>query len=416
LLKLLTVSEARSILLKNFHILDGEIIQIDRGLDRILMNPIFANLSMPPFDNSSMDGFALRSINTRNATLDKPIILEVVADIPAGVYPDVTIRDGQCARIVTGAMIPDGADAVIPVEKTNHAEFVPGAGLETIVKVFSTVNLADNIRPLGQDFIKGDMLIGAKKRLRPQDIGVIAMQGIDKILVYRKPRVGLVSSGDELLEPGELWLPGKIYNSNTFTLNALLNKNGCECINLGSTTDSKESIRRVFDRAVDAKVDIILTSAGVSMGAFDFVRTVIEQDGNLTFWKVNMRPGKPLVFGSYKGIPLIGLPGNPVSAYIGFVVFVRIVINKISGRKNSVPNYVSTSLLHEIESDGRESYLRAIVTEDNGVFRAKTVDHQGSGNLMSLVTANALIIIPAGVKYLPSGADVQAWFLDGENR
>jgi molybdopterin molybdotransferase len=331
-----------------------------------------------------MDGFALRSINTRNATLDKPIILEVVADIPAGVYPDVTIRDGQCARIVTGAMIPDGADAVIPVEKTNHAEFVPGAGLETIVKVFSTVNLADNIRPLGQDFIKGDMLIGAKKRLRPQDIGVIAMQGIDKIQVYRKPRVGLVSSGDELL--------------------------------LGSTTDSKESIRRVFDRAVDAKVDIILTSAGVSMGAFDFVRTVIEQDGNLTFWKVNMRPGKPLVFGSYKGIPLIGLPGNPVSAYIGFVVFVRIVINKISGRKNSVPNYVSTSLLHEIESDGRESYLRAIVTEDNGVFRAKTVDHQGSGNLMSLVTANALIIIPAGVKYLPSGADVQAWFLDGENR
>jgi molybdopterin molybdotransferase len=308
LLKLLPVSEARTILLKDFHPLEGEIIPIDKGFDRVLKNPVFANLSMPPFDNSSMDGFALRSIDTLNATLEKPIILEVVADIPAGVCPDVTIRERHCARIVTGAMIPDGADAVIPVEKTNHAEFIPGAGLVRIVKIFSPVNLAENIRPLGQDFIKGDMLIEAKRRLRPQDIGVIAMQGIDKIRVFKKPRVGLISSGDELLEPGELWFPGKIYNSNAYTLNALLLKNGCECVNLGSTSDSEESIRNVFDRAVDVKVDFILTSAGVSMGAFDFVRTVIEQDGNLAFWKVNMRPGKPLVFGSYRGIPLIGLP------------------------------------------------------------------------------------------------------------
>lgn len=410
--KILSVSEAREILLDYFDHVDGESITIDKAINRVPLHPVFAKLHMPPFDNSSMDGFALRSADSQSATKNNPVIMDVVGDIQAGLFPDVTIGPGQSARIVSGAMIPDGADAVIPVEETNHAQFTPGSPPTNIVEIFSAVYKGDYIRSLGQDFREGDLLIGANKRLRPQDIGVIAMQGIGKIQVFRRPVVGLISTGDELLEPGDSWIPGKIFNANSYTLNALLHQNGCVCINSGTSPDSASSIRIIFESAIDEKVDLILTSAGVSMGAFDFVRSVVEREGRLTFWKVNMRPGKPLVFGSYKDIPLIGLPGNPVSAFIGFEVFVKPVINKLSGLAKADRSYQTVRLADPIESDGRESYLRATISIKNGIWEAKIAGHQGSGNLMSLVYSNALIIIPAGVRYLPPGAEVQAWLLD----
>jgi len=409
---LLSVKEAQQLLLRHFEPLGDELIPIDLAINRVLRQPIYARLSMPPFDNSSMDGFAVRSADTNLASENSPTHLDVTSDISVGVKPDIMINPGQAARIVTGAMMPDGADAVIPVEETNLKRMEPGSNPPNEIWVYSRFEKGDHVRYLGLDYKKGTKLIESKERLKPVDIGVIAMQGISNLPVYKQPKIGILSTGDELLKPGDEWKPGNIYDANSYVLNTLCTQNGCVCLKLGTASDSEESIRSILNQAVVENVDLILTTAGVSMGAFDYVRSVMEKDGEINFWRVNMRPGKPLMFGSFKEVPLIGLPGNPVSAYIGFEVFVRPVLNKLSGLKfvNRVSNVAI--LLESIESDGRESYLRVNIFNNNGEWQAKLTGHQGSGNLMSLVIADALIIVPAGVKYLHTGSKVEFWPMD----
>jgi molybdopterin molybdotransferase len=206
--------------------------------------------------------------------------------------------------------------------------------------------------------------------------------------------------------------PGKIHDSNSYTLIALVKKYGAIPLNLGIVPDKAQAVQSILDRAVAEKADLILSSAGVSVGAFDFVRTVVEQGGKLDFWRVNMRPGKPLAFGDYQGIPFIGLPGNPVSAFVGFEVFVRPTLLKMAGHESWSRLVLPVELLEPIHSDGRESYLRGIVEYRERGWQAKLAGHQGSGNLRSLAQANALLLIPSGVKSLPAGARVDAWLLD----
>jgi molybdopterin molybdotransferase len=221
----------------------------------------------------------------------------------------------------------------------------------------------------------------------------------------------LFSSGDELLSPDALLEEGKIRDSNSFTLAALVEGAGAEVIRLGVAKDNPDSVQALLEKAIDFNVDLILSSAGVSVGAFDFVKQVIESNGSLDFWRVNMRPGKPLAFGEYKGISFLGLPGNPVSAFVGFEVFVRPALGKMSGRSNGNWPTVRVRCAEQIDSDGRESYLRAQVQTEDGAFVARLTGHQGSGNLHSLVQANALLIIPAGVKCVPAGHEVDAWLI-----
>jgi molybdopterin molybdotransferase len=237
------------------------------------------------------------------------------------------------------------------------------------------------------------------------------MLGFAKVAVHEKPRVALLSSGDELLEVDAPLTEGKIHDSNSYALAAAIQNAGVEVIRLGVAKDTRESVEGLLKKAIAENVDLIVSSAGVSVGAFDFVKEVIESNGRLDFWRVNMRPGKPLAFGEYGGRPFIGLPGNPVSAFVGFEVFVRPVLEKLGGQLDGGRLTVRARCEEVIESDGRESYLRARIRTENGIHTAVLTGHQGSGNLLSLVQADALLIIPAGVKCVPVGQEVEAIIL-----
>jgi molybdopterin molybdotransferase len=360
-----------------------------------------------------MDGFAVQSGDTALAHPDSPVRLEVVADIPAGIAPDVQLQSGQTARIMTGAVIPEGADAVVPVEDTDFHSRDAGFPAPDSVLVYSPASQGSNVRPLGQDVRQGEVVLAANVRLRPQDVGLLSMVGAARVPVHRRPLVAVFSSGDELLPVDQPLSPGKIHDSNTYTLLSLVEEAGAQAINLGIVRDTRQAVQACLDQAAAEHVDLIISSAGVSVGAFDFVRSVVEQNGHLNFWRVNMRPGKPLAFGRYQGIPFIGLPGNPVSAFVGFEVFARPAIARLSGERSVARVTQQVKLVEPVLSDGRESYLRAVVSQQAGVLQARLTGHQGSGNLRSLVQANAFLIIPSGVKSLPAGSEATAWITGG---
>jgi molybdopterin molybdotransferase len=409
---LLSVSEARQRLLDAFQPVEIESIALTQAADRVLGEEVRAPLDLPPFANSSMDGFALRAADTISASKEYPIPFTVIADQPAGQASQAVVEPGQAVRIMTGAQIPSGADAVIPVEDTDFHARNPGTVVPKIVHVHRPARLGEFIRPAGQDVREGETVLEPHHRIRPQDIGFLAMLGVSRVLAYRKPRIACLSTGDELVPPGTPLQPGKIYDSNSVMVSALIQRYGGDPISLGTAKDRFEEVKALFDRAVDRGVDLILSTAEVSVGAFDYVRNVVESNGSLEFWRVNMRPGKPFTFGNYRGIHFIGLPGNPVSAFVGFEVFVRPALLKLGGfNRWKIP--LQCAILGEpVDSDGRESYLRARVASQDGKAVVYLTGHQGSGNLRSLVQANALLIVPSGVKSLPAGTEVEVWMND----
>jgi molybdopterin molybdotransferase len=411
----MTVSDAQQRILSFFNVLDPVFIPVDQCTGRILAQEITARENHPPFDNSSMDGFAVRSADLSGASADHPVLLRIVADIPAGAAPQRAVAPGEAARIMTGAPMPAGADAVVPVEDTDLYRSQPQSIIDAEVQIYRAVAAGDYVRPRGQDLTEGQVVLKPGRLLQPQDAGLLAMLGVASVPVYRKPKMALFSSGDELVLPADPLTPGKIRDTNTYTLSALAAQHGAEVLNLGIARDQPDDVRQRFEQAVSAGADLILTSAGVSVGAFDFVRAVVEAQGKLNFWRVNMRPGKPLAFGEYKGLPVIGLPGNPVSAYIGFLVFVLPALNKLAGLPAQQRAQRTAILAHPLESDGRESYLRAIYSIENGQSSVSLTGHQGSGNLHSLVLANALLIVPSGVKSLPAGERVKIWLLNPDD-
>ena len=410
-MSLLSVSEARERILSRFQPVKHENLPLADALHRVLAQDVRAADDLPLFDNSSMDGFALRASDVSEAAPGSPRSLRVVADIPAGSTPTIVLGPGEAARIMTGAHMPDGADAVIPVEDTDFENRYAGTQAPEVVSIRKAARVGENVRQRGMDIRSGDVVLLAGRLLKPQDLGLLAMLGVSTVAVYSKPRIALISSGDELIDPDAPLERGKIRDSNSYTLAALIESAGAEPVRLGVAKDNYESVRALFERAVYLRVDLILSSAGVSVGAFDYVKDVIEADGKMDFWRVNMRPGKPLAFGEYREVPIIGLPGNPVSAFIGFEVFVRPVLARLAGQSDGIRPGVRVRSEEEILSDGRESYLRAEVREVDGVLTARLTGHQGSGNLYSLVQANALLIIPAGVKCVPAGQEVNAWIL-----
>jgi molybdopterin molybdotransferase len=410
-MSLLSVDHARERILSHFQPVTTETLPLTGCSNRVLAQDITAANDLPLFDNSSMDGFAVHATEVISAAATSPRSLRVVADIPAGSHPTISLAQDQAARIMTGAQMPQGADAVVPVEDTDFDNRDAGTPAPNEVRIFKAVKVGDNVRPRGMDIHAGDVVLRKGRILQPQDLGLLAMLGFSNVLVYQKPRVALFSSGDELLEVDAQLESGKIRDSNSYMLAALIESVGAEVIRLGVAKDNYDSVKSLLEKAVGQKVDLVLSSAGVSVGAFDFVKEVIESNGKLDFWRVNMRPGKPLAFGNYGNIPFIGLPGNPVSAFVGFEVFVRAAIRRLSGSNNGNRQTVRVRCAEQIDSDGRESYLRAQIREEDGIATARLTGHQGSGNLHSLVQANALLIIPAGVKCVPAGQEVNAWLL-----
>lgn len=410
---MLSVQEAQAQILTQFAPLEKLSLPLDQALGRILAESLYAQADLPAFDNSSVDGFAVQASQVAQASLAQPVMLPVVGDIPAGSAPKLVLAPGQAARIMTGAPLPSGADAVVMVEDTGFNQHLPGEAAPASVTIYQAVKSGANLRLRGADLLTGQEILSAGQRLRPQDLGLLAMLGLAQIPIHRKPRVALISSGDELLPVDAPLEPGKIHDSNTHTLAALAENAGCEVLRPGVAADRYEAVQALLEQAVSLKPDVIISSAGVSVGAFDYVKSVVESAGSLNFWKVNMRPGKPLAFGEYRGIPFFGLPGNPVSAFVGFLVFVQPALQRLSGSQTVDRPRVRVVLSEAVESDGRESYLRAVVTRQNSQYFARLTGHQGSGNLFSLVQANALLIIPSGVKSCPPGSEADAWLLEG---
>lgn len=409
-MKLLSVRAAQRRITDLLSPVPTENIPLASAHGRVLATDVIAP-DLPRFDNSSVDGFAVIAADLKRASSGKPQQLVVVADIPAGSYSRIHLQPGQAARIMTGAPLPHGATAVIMVEDTDHDPGRTGAAAPRRIEARRQVRAGDNVRRRASDAHRGALLLRRGHDLRPQDLGLLAMVGKTHVRVHRKPRVALLSSGDELIPAGKALPPGGIRDTNTITLTTLTAIAGCEIISLGVARDARASIKALLERAGALKVDLILSSAGVSVGALDLMREVIQEQGRLHFWRVNVRPGKPLAVGAYRGTTFIGLPGNPVSAFVGFQLFVKPALDRLRGRPETVRRAFRATLLEPLQLDGRESYFRVAITGKRGRYLARLTGHQGSGNLISLVQADALLMVPAGVKSLPVGAQADAWWL-----
>lgn len=412
-LEYLTVADALQLVLSGVQPLPAERVPLLDALDRILAEPVTALDSLPPFANSSMDGYALRAADSSGASAQMPVDLHVIADIAAGTVSDVVLTPGTAARIMTGAPMPAGADAVIPVEDTNEPWRNAERPLPDTILIKRSVQEGDYVRHIGEDIQAGQEVIAQGHLLRPQEIGVLAALGVSKVQVHRRPRVGVLSTGDELIDVDAQLTPGKIRNSNSYAQAAQVLALGADLISLGVARDTEDHVRAKLLVGLEAGVDLLVSSAGVSVGAYDVVKAVLEQEGNVGFWRVRMRPGKPLAFGSYRGVPFLGLPGNPVSAMVSFERFVRPSIRKMAGHTRLERPQVTVTLQEELTSDGRESYVRVCVARTaSGGYQAVSTGSQGSHVMTSLVKANALMIIPEGVTQVSPGDQLQAIMID----
>jgi molybdopterin molybdotransferase len=405
---LLSVDEALDRILSAFSRLPAETIDLADGLNRVLTQDARSEINLPPFANSSMDGYAVRAADLVGASKESPARLQVVADIPAGTAPTVTIGSGQAARIMTGAPMPDGADAVVPVEQTDDDPRGLNSGDRLAapppdhIGIFQPVKSGDYVRPAGEDVTVGQLVLREGRVLRAADLGMLAALGLPKISVIRQPVVAILSTGDELLTPDQPLTAGKIRDTNSYTIAALAEQLGAKVLRLGIARDTIDDVQSRLEQAVSLGADLIISSAGVSVGAFDVVKTVIESLGAIGFWKVNMRPGKPLAFGNVRGVPFMGLPGNPVSAMVSFDVFARPAILTLAGR-DLFTAMTEAELAESITSDGRRSYLRVTLQRESGRLIARTTGNQSSGVLTSLVNADGLLIVSEGLTEIHAG-------------
>ncbi len=408
----LTVEEALTAVLGGVSVLAAETVALPEALGRVLAEPVTAQDSLPPFANSSMDGYALRAADLVGATAVNPATLRVIGDVAAGAMPEMTITTGTAVRIMTGAPLPAGADAVVPVEDTDEQWRNRERPLPETIQISRAVGPGDYVRHPGEDIEAGQIVMEAGHLIRPQEIGVLASLGVAQVAVIRRPKVGILATGDELIDVAEPLRPGKIRNSNGYTQTAQVMALGAIPIPLGVARDSEADVRAKLQAGLDAGVDLFISSAGVSVGAYDVVKAVLDESGDVNFWRVRMRPGKPLAFGAYRGVPYLGLPGNPVSAMVSFERFARAAIRKMAGYTRLERPQLQVTLQDEIQSDGRESYIRAVVWREDGRYLAATTGDQGSHIMTSLVKANALLIVPENVTLVESGTQMTAWMLD----
>ena len=395
---LLTVEEAQMIVLETIKPLRTERVGIGSALGRILAESVAPRVDLPPHDNSSVDGYAVRAEDTKS---QEPCLLKIIEEIPAGKVPQMTVLQGQAARIMTGAVLPVGADAVVMQENTSLTA--------DSVLIRKAVVTGQNIRYRGEDVRAGQAVLAAGTALGPGEIGLLASFQKSVITVTQSPTVAILSTGDEVVDIDEPLLPGKIVNSNSYSLAALVREAGGRPTLLGIVRDTKQEIREAIQEALHA--DFVLSTGGVSVGDYDFVKSVlIELGADMRLWRVLMKPGKPLAFGTVRDTPYFGLPGNPVSCMVSFLLFVRPALRKAMGYPATSWHLpiITAKLSHAIRAGGdRRHYLRAQVTYRDGQFWAATVAGQGSGVLSSMAGTNGLVIVETGVKELPEQASVQ---------
>lgn len=388
---MLTYEKALARILAEAKPLSSESIAIDDALGRVLAEDIVAATAVPPFRNSSMDGFALRFADLTGAPLT------VVGTVRAGDLGDVRIDAGQAVRIMTGAIVPVDADTVVPIEDCT----VEGS----LLSISEAVRNGQCIRPAGQDVPGGAKALHRGQVMTPAAIGMAAVVGRAAIAVHQKPRVGIVATGDELVDPGAGLRPGQIYNSNAYAIAAQCRDAGVDVACVLRAGDDRDELRAAFDAC--AGCDVIITSGGVSVGEFDYVKEVFAERGTIDFWQVAVRPGKPLAYGRWGETVFFGLPGNPASSLITFELFVRPMLRRMLGYSDVLRPIVQARLTEPIRHDpGRRSFLRARVQPGDGGFTTHLSGGQDSGMLHALVDANGLIVLPEDVDEMHAGSMV----------
>lgn len=402
---MIKIEQALEIILDSVDTLPSEKAPLTKALDRVLAEDIYSDCDLPLLDNSAMDGYALKAADISDASKSNPKILEVIGNLKAGYLAAEPVGDKQAIKIMTGAIIPEGADSVVMVEDTE------GEGKDK-VKIFKEAKPGGNIRRRGEDIKKGELLISKGTLLHSSHIGILASLGKSDISVTRRPKIGVLATGDEVIDVDEELVPGKIRSSNTYTLFSQIQKCGGIPKNLGIAKDQSEDIEAKLGEA--SGCDLILTSGGVSMGDYDLVKSVLAKMGtDIKFWKVAIRPGKPLVFGRLKGRPVFGLPGNPVSSMVSFETFVRPAILKMLGQEESGGKEVEAFLQEDLKKKkGFRYFLRAQTRWEGGTYLTSTTGPQGSGILKSMMLANSLIILPEDEEDIEKGRKVRVRFLD----
>ncbi|MBI3961119.1 MAG: molybdopterin molybdotransferase MoeA [Deinococcus sp.] len=395
-----TVDEAQRLAADHLPALGIEQVPLLEAYGRVLASDLVAQVDHPGADNSSMDGYAVRALDTQAATPEAPVRLELVEEIPAGYLPQRPLGPGQAARIMTGGILPPLADAVVRLEDTRSS----GA----VVEVLAPAKQAD-VRRRGEDFFQGQVGLVAGTCLGPAQVGFAASMGYAALPVRRQPRVAVLSTGSEVVEPGQPLAPTQVYNSNTYTLAGMVQQCGGVPLVLGAASDEPELLRQQLHRA--AQHDLIMTSGAVSVGQYDLVRQLLEEEAALYFWKVQLRPGSPVLFGAWQGRPLWGLPGNPVAAAVVAAVLVRPYLYRALGR-NDPPHQVVRALAEgPFRAASRPVlFVRICLEQRAGRYYARSTGPQGSGILKSLVLANALAMIPPGRSVAP-GDELDALLL-----
>ena len=399
---MISVEEALKTILMNFQPLGLEKASILDALAQVTGEDVFAGYDIPGAANSAMDGYAVRYRDTAGACAQNPFKLKIVEHIPAGHVPLKKIRKGEASRIMTGGLIPAGADAVIRQEDTKTA----GEG----VLILTEIAAGKDVRFAGEDVKKGELVIPKGSFIKPAVIGMLAALGRAQVKVYRRPRVAIIATGDELVPITKKPPAGKIINSNSYALAAQVLACGGIPLMLGIAGDRKKDLQKIF-KAATANADMILSSGGVSVGDFDFVKTVMKEAGNsLHFWRVAMKPGRPLAFGEIEGVPMLGLPGNPVSTMVSFEQFVRPCLLKMQGHKNIFRPLIKATVLEDIRKKaGVRHFIRAIVKKEKNKYFVSSTGGQGSGILRSMVLANGLIVLTEKATKVKKGVlvDVQ---------
>lgn len=401
---MITVEKALQAIFLNFYPLGLEKVNILDARMRIIGEDIFATRNIPRADNSAMDGYAVRHIDTKGATRINPLRLKVIEEIPAGRVPQKRLKEGEASHIMTGAIIPDAADAIVRQEDTKK--------IGKTVIIYSSVKKGQDIRFAGEDVQKEELVISKGSVVNPAQIGMLASLGRAFVSVYQKPRVAIIATGDELVDIENDPPPAKIVNSNSYSLAAQVMECGAIPLILGIALDKKSDLREKFKTALHA--DLIISSGGVSVGDFDFVKNVMGEIGNaMHFWQVAMKPGKPLAFGSIKGIPMFGLPGNSVSAMVSFEQFVRPYLLKMQGHTKIFRQTIKALSSQEIQKKkGVKHFIRAIVKKEKNQYVAAITGEQGSGILKSMVLANALIALKENETKVKKGDPVTVQLLD----
>ncbi len=407
---MLTVPDAVARVVSGIRPRETEEVPLLQALGCVLAEPAVATYTFPQWDNSGMDGYAVKAADLRQATAENPVHLRVLETVAAGAFASRSLGAGEAIRIMTGAAVPDGADSVVRVEDTD-------AGTEQ-VEIRSTRDAGKNIRRRGEDFREGDVVIPAGTPIGPAQTGVLASLGIGMVPVHRKPVVAIAGSGDELVDLDhfhEVKAGRKIVGSNRYTIGAMVRLAGGEPKHLGNAPDDPSALRRLLEQSAGA--DLLITTAGASVGEFDYTRQVLKDMGaTLQFWRARMRPGSPIGFGDLNGMPWLGLPGNPVSAMVTFDLFARPVIRRMLGHSRLFRRPVPVVLQEPVSIAARlMHFLRAVVSiSEDGVAVARLTGPQGSGIQTSMARANALLIVPEDRPSAEAGERLNAFLLTEE--